>query len=144
MSSKGRKALKQGSLVGCPEPHPGQILMRVVALRGSNLIEVEDADKQKTLCMLPARFHKSIWIKRAKLLAPWPRSCTMSTFGELRKTSFWSPSFDVTEKATKSPSQEDCSKSKQTSDAASFSNNAAREDEEEEAEDGDEDDSDQD
>lgn len=38
--SRGRRNLKQGSLEGCPEPLPGQILMRVVAMRGSNVIEV--------------------------------------------------------------------------------------------------------
>ncbi|KAL2649585.1 hypothetical protein R1flu_017713 [Riccia fluitans] len=132
MSSKGRKGLKQGSLVGCPEPQPGQTLMRVVALRGSNLIEVEDSDAQKTLCMLPARFHKSMWIKRgnfvivdegdrekvreagSKVTGTVAQVLYDEHIKELRKTSFWAPSFDVTEKATKVPVEEIGSKPKLT------------------------------
>ncbi|KAL3702129.1 hypothetical protein R1sor_020151 [Riccia sorocarpa] len=155
MSSKGRKGLKQGSLEGCPEPQPGQILMRVVALRGSNLIEVEDDDGQKTLCMLPARFHKSMWIKRgnfvivdegdrekvreagSKVTGTVAQVLYDEHMRELRKTSFWSPSFDVPEKATKAPAEEDCSKPKQISNAVSDSKNGGREEDEQEDDDDD-------
>uniref|UniRef100_A0A0D6QTM6 S1-like domain-containing protein n=1 Tax=Araucaria cunninghamii TaxID=56994 RepID=A0A0D6QTM6_ARACU len=60
----GRKNLKKEALQGCPEPQEGQLIMQVVSLRGSNLIEVMDSMDSKTLAMLPAKFHKSLWIKR--------------------------------------------------------------------------------
>lgn len=61
---KGRKHVKQDILQGCPQPGDGQLLMRVLALRGSNQIEVEDSQGRRTLCLLPAKFHKTLWVKR--------------------------------------------------------------------------------
>ncbi|BBM98025.1 probable RNA-binding protein EIF1AD [Marchantia polymorpha subsp. ruderalis] len=129
--SRGRRNLKQGSLEGCPEPLPGQILMRVVAMRGSNVIEVEDADAQKTLCMLPAKFHKSMWIKRGNFVLvdegdrEKAREAGNKVTGtvaqvlydehlrELRKTSFWSPAFDATAKPSDSGADQTSTQFKQ-------------------------------
>eukprot|EP01018_Ginkgo_biloba_P025577 Gb_18827 [translate_table: standard] len=60
----GRKNLKKEALEGCPDLQEGQTIMQVVSLRGSNLIEVMDSSGSKTLALLPAKFHKSLWIKR--------------------------------------------------------------------------------
>ncbi|GLJ05020.1 hypothetical protein SUGI_0009530 [Cryptomeria japonica] len=60
----GRKNLKKEALQGCLEPQAGQTIMQVVSLRGSNLIEVMDSMGSKTLALFPAKFHKSLWIKR--------------------------------------------------------------------------------
>ncbi|KAJ7520699.1 hypothetical protein O6H91_19G018100 [Diphasiastrum complanatum] len=60
----GRKNLKKAALEGCWQLEEGQLVMKVVDLRGSNLIEVEDSTGQTTLCLLPAKFHKSLWIKK--------------------------------------------------------------------------------
>ncbi|KAG6547576.1 hypothetical protein Mapa_011025 [Marchantia paleacea] len=129
--SRGRRNLKQGSLEGCPEPQPGQVLMRVVAMRGSNVIEVEDADAQKTLCMLPAKFHKSMWIKRGnfvlvdegdrekakeagnKVTGTVAQVLYDEHIRELRKTSFWSPSFDATGKPSVSGADQNSTEPKQ-------------------------------
>ncbi len=59
----GRKNLKREALEGIPELEQGEELMRVIGLRGSNLIEVENSNGDKTLCLLPAKFQKTIWIK---------------------------------------------------------------------------------
>lgn len=60
----GRKNLKRDALVGIPEPELGHVLMRVVGLRGSNLIEAENSSGENTLCLLPAKFSKTIWVKK--------------------------------------------------------------------------------
>ncbi|CAM6101227.1 unnamed protein product [Calypogeia fissa] len=114
----GRRNLKHDSLNGCPEPQPGESLMRVVSLRGSNLIEVEDSHGVKTLCMLPAKFRKSLWIKTGNyvLVEEGDREKAADAGNKvtgtivqvlyeehvraLRTTSFWPPSFvDTSEKA---------------------------------------------
>ncbi|KAH7554598.1 hypothetical protein JRO89_XS12G0243000 [Xanthoceras sorbifolium] len=45
----------------------GQSVMQVVSLRGSNLIEVMDSQGEKSLALFPAKFQKSLWIKRVLL-----------------------------------------------------------------------------
>ncbi|CAM6102503.1 unnamed protein product [Calypogeia fissa] len=114
----GRRNLKHNSLNGCPEPQPGESLMRVVSLRGSNLIEVENSHGVKTLCMLPAKFRKSLWIKTGNyvLVEEGDREKAADAGNKvtgtivqvlyeehvraLRTTSFWPPSFvDTSEKA---------------------------------------------
>lgn len=47
---------------------PGQSIMQVVSLRGSNLIEVMDAKGEKSLALFPAKFQKSMWIKRGSFV----------------------------------------------------------------------------
>ncbi|KAL8096073.1 uncharacterized protein LOC141689010 [Apium graveolens] len=42
---------------------PGQTIMQVVSLRGSNLIEVMDPKGDNSLALFPAKFQKSMWIK---------------------------------------------------------------------------------
>lgn len=56
--------MKQGALQGRFELEAGQSIVRVACLRGSNIVEVEDSDGQRTLCLLPARFNKSLWIRK--------------------------------------------------------------------------------
>lgn len=46
----------------------GQSIMQVVSLRGSNLIEVMDARGGKSLALFPAKFQKSMWIKRGSFV----------------------------------------------------------------------------
>ncbi|KAG0567122.1 hypothetical protein M758_7G168700 [Ceratodon purpureus] len=61
----GRKNLKREALEhnGVEEPQEGHVLMRVVGLRGGNIVEAENAAGENTLCLLPAKFQKTIWIK---------------------------------------------------------------------------------
>lgn len=61
---RGRKNSKKEALEGCFEVPEGQTVMQVVSSRGSNLIEVMDDKGFKTLALFPAKFHKSLWIKR--------------------------------------------------------------------------------
>jgi len=61
---RGRKNSKIEALEGCFEIQEGHTVMQVVSCRGSNLIEVMDDTGFKTLALLPAKFHKSLWIKR--------------------------------------------------------------------------------
>jgi len=64
----GRKNLKRDALDGIPEPELGHVLMRVVGLRGSNVIEAENSAGENTLCLLPAKFSKTIWVKTGSFI----------------------------------------------------------------------------
>jgi translation initiation factor IF-1 len=73
MSGAGRKsAYRKGVtkkvLYGDPEPKENEQIVRVVALRGSNLFEVRQADGTMAVTMLPTRFRKLIWVKRGDYL----------------------------------------------------------------------------
>ncbi|KAF5738403.1 RNA-binding protein EIF1AD-like [Tripterygium wilfordii] len=46
----------------------GQNIMQVLSLRGSNLIEVMDGQGEKSLALFPAKFQKSMWIKRGSFV----------------------------------------------------------------------------
>ncbi|OVA03640.1 Translation initiation factor 1A (eIF-1A) [Macleaya cordata] len=60
----GRKNLKRAAEEEALNLQEGQSVMQVVSLRGSNLIEVLDAGGEKSLALFPAKFQKSMWIKR--------------------------------------------------------------------------------
>ncbi|ETP38599.1 hypothetical protein, variant [Phytophthora nicotianae P10297] len=73
MSGSGRKsAYRKGVtkrvLYGDPEPKENELIVRVTALRGSNLFEVVDANGVKSVTMLPTKFRKLIWVKRGDFL----------------------------------------------------------------------------
>ncbi|GAB2240158.1 hypothetical protein Droror1_Dr00020676 [Drosera rotundifolia] len=44
----------------------GQSIIQVEELRGSSVIEVMDATGEKLLAFFPAKFQKSMWIKRVR------------------------------------------------------------------------------
>lgn len=64
----GRKNLKRAAEEVNFSLQPGQTIMQVVSLRGSNLIEVMDAKSEKSLALFPAKFQKSMWIKRGSFV----------------------------------------------------------------------------
>ncbi|KAF6138920.1 hypothetical protein GIB67_025649 [Kingdonia uniflora] len=64
----GRKNLKRTSKEDALNLEEGQSIMQVVSLRGSNLIEVMDAGSEKSLALFPAKFQKSMWIKRGSFV----------------------------------------------------------------------------
>nr|PNR37546.1 hypothetical protein PHYPA_020655 [Physcomitrium patens] len=65
----GRKNLKRDALLnGVEEPTAGHVLMRVVGLRGGNIVEAENAAGENTLCLLPAKFQKTIWVKTGTIV----------------------------------------------------------------------------
>lgn len=69
MKGIGRKNLKREALEhGVDEPQQGHVLMRVVGLRGGNIVEAENAAGESTLCLLPAKFQKTIWIKTGTIV----------------------------------------------------------------------------
>lgn len=73
MSGSGRKsAYRKGVtervLYGNPEPKENEIIVRVTALRGTNLFEVVDTHGTKSVTMLPTKFRKLIWVKRGDYL----------------------------------------------------------------------------
>ncbi|KAJ4972308.1 hypothetical protein NE237_005407 [Protea cynaroides] len=65
---RGRKNLKRASTEEIPTLLKGQSIMQVESLRGSNLIEVMDAAGQKSLALFPAKFQKSMWIRRGSFV----------------------------------------------------------------------------
>ncbi|XP_052627266.1 uncharacterized protein LOC128133763 [Lactuca sativa] len=69
MAAKGgRKNLKRAVNDETLSLQPGQSIMQVVSLRGSNLIEIIDAKGDKALAIFPAKFQKSMWIKRGSFV----------------------------------------------------------------------------
>ncbi|CAH0489990.1 unnamed protein product [Peronospora farinosa] len=73
MSGSGRKsAYRKGVtkrvLYGDPEPKENELIVRVTALRGTNLFEVVDAQGIQSVTMLPTKFRKLIWVKRGDFL----------------------------------------------------------------------------
>ncbi|CAI9273873.1 unnamed protein product [Lactuca saligna] len=69
MAAKGgRKNLKRAVNDETLSLQPGQSIMQVVSLRGSNLIEIIDAKGAKALAIFPAKFQKSMWIKRGSFV----------------------------------------------------------------------------
>ncbi|TXG49958.1 hypothetical protein EZV62_025833 [Acer yangbiense] len=64
----GRKNLKRAAEEQSLTVQDGQSVMQVVSLRGSNLIEVMDAQGEKSLALFPAKFQKSMWIKRGSFV----------------------------------------------------------------------------
>lgn len=64
----GRKNLKRAAEDQTLTLQPGQSIMQVLSLRGSNLIEVMDAKGENALALFPAKFQKSMWIKRGSFV----------------------------------------------------------------------------
>ncbi|TKY73959.1 RNA-binding protein EIF1AD [Spatholobus suberectus] len=64
----GRKNLKRAKEEKHVTLQDGQSIMQVVSLRGSNLIEVMDAHGNKSLALFPAKFQRSMWIKRGSFV----------------------------------------------------------------------------
>ncbi|KAL4422874.1 hypothetical protein ABPG75_009071 [Micractinium tetrahymenae] len=63
-----RKHLLQTLQQGVEPPGEGQHIVRALGSRGSNIIEVEFPDGRSTLCLLPAKFHKKLWIRKGSFL----------------------------------------------------------------------------
>ncbi|KAI3430572.1 hypothetical protein D9Q98_005165 [Chlorella vulgaris] len=63
-----RKHVLQSMEQAIEEPAEGQHIVRAVGSRGSNIMEVAFPDGRTTLCLLPAKFHKKLWIKKGNYL----------------------------------------------------------------------------
>ncbi|KAF5452475.1 hypothetical protein F2P56_027470 [Juglans regia] len=64
----GRKNLKRAAEDEKFNLQDGQTIMQVLSLRGSNLIEVMDGQGDKSLALFPAKFQKSMWIRRGSFV----------------------------------------------------------------------------
>ena len=62
--SSYRKTVTDQVLYGDPEPKDDEEIVKVKALRGSNLFQVECASGALGVAMLPQKYRKLIWIKR--------------------------------------------------------------------------------
>jgi probable RNA-binding protein EIF1AD len=62
--SHARKHVTREVLDSYPTPEPHQQIVRVTEMRGGNIIEVEYPDRTRILCLLPAKFKKTVWVKR--------------------------------------------------------------------------------
>jgi probable RNA-binding protein EIF1AD len=65
-----RRRLRGAVLDGEPEPDESRFesIVRVIALRGSNVCEVQRPDGTATLAQIPTRFRKVVWIKRGNFV----------------------------------------------------------------------------
>ncbi|GJP60794.1 hypothetical protein CLOP_g18018 [Closterium sp. NIES-67] len=66
--TRARKHVKASALGEPVSVGEGEQILRVVAPRGSNLIELEDGRGTSMLCMLPAKFHRMLWLKRGSFV----------------------------------------------------------------------------
>ncbi|WCJ20106.1 Nucleic acid-binding OB-fold-like protein [Euphorbia peplus] len=64
----GRKNLKRATKEHFLTLEDGQCIAQVVSLRGSNIIEVLDSRGEKSLALFPAKFQKSMWMKRGSFV----------------------------------------------------------------------------
>eukprot|EP01121_Diplochlamys_sp_Union-15-3_P013912 TRINITY_DN4385_c0_g1_i3.p1 TRINITY_DN4385_c0_g1~~TRINITY_DN4385_c0_g1_i3.p1 ORF type:complete len:113 (-),score=7.98 TRINITY_DN4385_c0_g1_i3:218-556(-) len=70
--SRARKHVTQTVLTSFPEPEKNQKIVQVLALKGSNICEVEYPTGEKHLYRFPSKFNKRIWIKRGDYLIVQP------------------------------------------------------------------------
>jgi len=66
--SRSRKHVTAQALDYFPTPEEGEKIVRVVSIRGSNILEVEYPEGDKVLALMPAKFNKVIWVKRGMWL----------------------------------------------------------------------------
>ena len=62
--TKYRKQVEDDVLYGTPEPGENQTIVVMVESRGGNLLEVMSTEGKTSLCRLPTKFRKLIWVKR--------------------------------------------------------------------------------
>lgn len=59
-----RKSVMESYLNEVPELEEGQLIAKVIASRGSNILEITASTGEESLAMLPTKFRKLIWVKR--------------------------------------------------------------------------------
>eukprot|EP00743_Colponemidia_sp_Colp-15_P007390 GILK01007983.1.p1 GENE.GILK01007983.1~~GILK01007983.1.p1 ORF type:complete len:146 (-),score=30.42 GILK01007983.1:126-563(-) len=63
-----RKHVTRQALTSFPEPQDGELIVKVAALRGGNIVDIETQDGIAALARMPSKFNKLIWIKRGDFL----------------------------------------------------------------------------
>ncbi len=63
-----RKSVLLDALQEDAPPAAGQAIVRAAGSRGTNVMEVEFPCGRRSLALIPARFHKTLWIKRGTFL----------------------------------------------------------------------------
>lgn len=70
--SKYRKHVETSILEDLPVPEGDEVLVVVVGQRGGNLVEVkpikDETNEGISLCMLPSKFRKLVWVRRGTVL----------------------------------------------------------------------------
>jgi len=70
--SRSRKHVTSQALDDYPIPQEGEKIVKVISIRGSNILEIEYPDGEKVLALMPARFNKVIWVKRGNFVIAEP------------------------------------------------------------------------
>jgi len=70
--SHARKHVISEALDSFPTPEEGQVITRVISIRGSNILEIEYPSGVRQLCLMPAKFNKTIWVKRGNYVIVEP------------------------------------------------------------------------
>lgn len=50
-----------------PEPKENEQIAKVIGLKGANMCEIEYANKSTSICVIPTKFRKLIWIKKGEI-----------------------------------------------------------------------------
>ncbi|KAI8577667.1 hypothetical protein K450DRAFT_251183 [Umbelopsis ramanniana AG] len=120
-----------------PELTSSQVIARVVGPRGKNMHEVQYADGQTTLAVLPPRFRNLIWVKRGHYVVLDPEATSSDKMGgeivhvlfpehvkDLRAQGKWPEEFNTKSNPTPSSRSNDIiSDSEENSDDDLFVNN---------------------
>ena len=70
--SKQRKHIETEILTQFPEPTGEEKIAQVVEAKGRNLLEVEYSDGSRVLALIPAKYHKKVWIKNNNFIIVHP------------------------------------------------------------------------
>eukprot|EP01088_Endostelium_zonatum_P009943 TRINITY_DN23259_c0_g1_i1.p1 TRINITY_DN23259_c0_g1~~TRINITY_DN23259_c0_g1_i1.p1 ORF type:complete len:172 (-),score=61.76 TRINITY_DN23259_c0_g1_i1:16-531(-) len=62
--SKKSKHVQRRALEEVPEPNETLKIVQVTEIRGTNILEVRYPDGNKILCLMPAKFRKTVWVKK--------------------------------------------------------------------------------
>ncbi|KAI1295670.1 Arginine-hydroxylase NDUFAF5, mitochondrial [Halotydeus destructor] len=111
-----RKHVTQELVDNYELPKENQQIVKVVASRGNNLHEVEDANSEKFLVTMPVKFRRNVWIKRGnfivveeieegdKVKAEIVRILLKDHIRDLKKEGLWPTAFEETVEDSESES----------------------------------------
>lgn len=55
-----------------PEPKDNEQIAKVIEAKGRNIIEIEYSDETRVLALIPAKYHKKVWIKNGNFVIVEP------------------------------------------------------------------------
>lgn len=76
--SRQRKHIEE-MLYHFPEPKDNEQIAKVIEAKGRNILEIEYSDQTRVLALIPAKYHKKVWIKNGNFVIVEPTFLPDST-----------------------------------------------------------------